>query len=401
MVLRRAVLNRAMAVVGYEFAEGDELASADYELDRGRALLRHVCAQDARKMVGDRIAFVAIGHKLLDDQMIDYLAWTNTTLLIRADALRRDDAQQIDRISALKRAGVAVGLQDGRAALQNPALADAIDVAFLSVAELLPPDLLQVSRQLSKQHPGLKLGIRGVETQEEFDACCRLNFAFFQGPFIRRRDEWSQTKVNPSALRISDLLGRIRAGAELEEIAEQIKLDPMISYRILRVANSAAVGATQDIISIRDAVLIVGREPLYRWLVLLLCVTAPTSPGQQALLENALARGRLMELLAGADSTAAMRQALFLTGMLSLLDVMFKVPMNSLMSQMTLPPEVTDALIRRSGSCARTLQLAEACEQGDAAHVGELCVKLGIDLDKFNQMLAEAGAWARESAQGI
>lgn len=404
VVMRQALLDRTMAVVGYEFAHAGELVSAEDELERDRALLRHVRGEDARKLVGGRIAFVSISCKLLFDRVIDDLSPTQTILLIRPAFSHQINALQgwvIDRISALKRAGVAVGLADGRAALESDALAEAISVAFFSVGELLPPDLLQASRQLSKQHPALKLGIRGLETQEEFDACCRLNFAFFNGPFIRRHEEWSQTRANPSALRICDLLGRMRKGAELEQIAEQIRLDPMISYRILRVANSAAVGATRNITSIADATLIVGREPLYRWLVLLLCVTAPASPGHQALLENALARGRLMELLAGPDSTVSLRQALFLTGMFSLLDAMLKVPMASLLSQMTLPSEVGDAISKRTGPCALALQLAEACEQCDEPLVQKLCVELHIELGTFNQTQAAAGAWARESAQGI
>jgi len=401
VVMRQAVLDRDMAVVGYEFGQVGSLNPAEHELDRDRALLRHVCAEDARKLVGDRIAFVSIAHKLLFDPMIDYLALTKTIPLIRATPSHRSNALHIDRISILKQAGIAVGLADGREALANVALAGAASVAFFSINEILLPDLLQISHQLSKRHPTLKLGIRGLETQEEFDACRRLHFVFFHGPFIRRREEWSQTRASPSAWRICDLLSRMRKEAKLEELAEQIKLDPMIAYRILRVANSAAVGATRVITSIRDATLIIGREPLYRWLVLLLCVSAPSSPGQQAVLENALARGRLMELLAGPGVTASVRQVLFLTGMFSLLDVMLKVPMKSLLSQMSLPPEVGDAISRRTGPCAPSLQLAEACERSDEAQIKELCASLGVDLGSFNQMLAVAGAWARESAQGI
>jgi len=401
VVMRQAVLNRDMVVVGYEFAQVASLSPAEHELDRDRALLRHVCGEDARKLVGERIAFVSIGPKLLFDPMIDYLALTKTVPLIRATPSHQINAIQIDRIAMLKQAGVAVGLADGREALENAALAGVLGAVFFSIDEILPPDLLRTSRQLSKQHPDLMLGIRGLETQEEFDVCHRLRFTFFHGPFIRRREKWSRNRASPVAWRICELLSLMRKDATLEDIAEQIKLDPMISYRILRVANSAAVGGTREITSIRDAAMIIGREPLYRWLVLLLCVSAPASPGQQAVLENALARGRLMELLAGPDSTVSARQVLFLTGMFSLLDVMLKVPMSVLLSQMALPPEVDNAISHRTGPCARALQLAEACEASDETLVRDLCAGFGIDLGAFNQMLAAAGAWARESAQGV
>lgn len=400
VVNRQAVLSSEMAVLGYEFAQVGDLASAEYESERDRALLTYVCSEDARRLVGDRIAFVSIGHKILFDRMVDDLAGTRTIPLIRTASLDNGNTL-IRRISALKQAGVVVGLADGRAVLESHALAHAVGTAFFSIATSLLPDLLQVTHLLATQQPALILGVRGLETQEEFDACRRMNFTYFHGPFIRRREEWSPAQVNPGALRICDLLARMRKGAELGELAEQIKRDPMISYRILRFSNSAAVGATRDITSIADAALIIGREPLYRWLVLLLCVAGPSLPGHQALLESALARGRLMELLAEPDSTVSMRQVLFLTGMFSLLDVMFKVPMDSLLSQMTLPAELSDALLNRTGPCALLLQLAEACEHGDEALVIDSCAELRVNVAALNQSLAAAGAWAHESALGI
>jgi EAL and modified HD-GYP domain-containing signal transduction protein len=401
VVIRQAVLNRDMAVIGYEFTQTGQPASAEQQLERDRALLRHATSDDARALVGERAAFVAMGHKLLFDREVEALAGSGVLPLLRPDAAEKINDLHVDRIAALRRIGVRTALACGRAALENEALAAFAGAAFFNVSEFLPPDLLRVSRQLSRSHPALKLGVCGVETQDEFDACSRMNFAYFHGPFIRRRGEWSQSRADPGALRICDLLARLRKGAELAEIAEQIRLDPMISYRILRVANSAAVGASRDITSIRDATLIIGREPLYRWLVLLLCITAPATPAQQVLLESALARGRLMELLAAPAAPPDLRQLLFLTGLFSLLDLMLRVPMQTLLAQMNLPPEVGAAIIGQTGPCALPLQLAEACERDDDPLAMELCVEMRLSLGRLNQLQTAAGAWARASAQGI
>jgi EAL and modified HD-GYP domain-containing signal transduction protein len=399
VVTRQAVLNRDMAVVGYEFAQTGLLDSAESELERDRALLLHATGADARALVAERVAFVTIGHQLLLDRQVDALAGSGIFPLLRPAAAI--NSLHIERIIALRKAGVPTALASGQAALDNEALAAAAGAAFFSVAEFLPPDLLRISRQLSKRHPGLKLGVVGIETQDEFDACSRMHFAWFHGPFVRRRGEWSQNRADPGALRICDLLSRLRKGAELAEIAGQISLDPMLSYRILRVANSAAVGASREITSIRDATLILGRDPLYRWLVLLLCVTGPAGREQQMLLEHALARGRLMELLAAPGAAPELRQLLFLTGLFSLLDLMLRVPMPALLAQLALPPEVGAAIIGHAGPCALPLQLAEACEHGNEPVLMELCVEMRLSISRLNQMQAAAGAWARASAQGL
>ncbi len=400
VVMHQALLNRDMAVNAYEFTHTSDVGEAEYEFERDRALLAHVRGEDARKLTGTRTAFVSIAGKLLFDRGIDALAGTTTVPLVRRGA-QELNALQIHRIAVLARAGVPVALADGRTALANETLAKSVSVVFFSVTDFLPPDLLQIARRLSRQNPALGLGIRGLETQEEFDACKRMGFSYFHGPFIRRRGDWQENRVNPGALRICDLLSRVRKGATVEEIAEQIRLDPMISYRILRLANSAAVGASRTITSIRDAIVILGSDPLYRWLVLLLCVTAPATPGQQVLLEGALTRARLMELLAAPQVTTRARQTLFLTGLFSMLDLILQVPMATLLSQLPLPPEAIDAIAGRRGPCALPLQLAEACELSDDALVMELCVEMGLNPATFNDTMTTAAAWARESAQAI
>lgn len=398
-VMREAVLDRGMGVTGYAFSLADAASPTRYELERDKTLLQYVCGESARKLVGDRLSFVSIGQKMLAEPMVEFLALAKTTPVLRAASPAVGEDLPIERLLALKRAGVSVGVEDGRALMNSEALANAVSVAFFPVIGILPPDLLQMSRHLLGQYPELRLGIRGVETQEEFDACSRLGFSYFQGPFIRRREQWSQHQVSASALRICDLLARMRKGAELDEIAEEVRLDPMISFRILRLANSAAAAVTQPVTSIRDAMLINGRDALYRWFVMLLCSSTAESPTHQALVEIALARGRLMELLAPADANPASRQSLFLTGMLSLLDVMLKVPMPAILSQLTLPPEVSEAVANRSGPCAQLLQLAEACDQGDQPRIMALAGEINIDLDILNQATADAGAWARQSLQ--
>ena len=56
-----------------------------------------------------------------------------------------------------------------------------------------------------------------------------------------------------------------------------LKRDPALSFKLLRYINSAGFGLSCEVQSIRHAVSILGMQPLYRWLSLLL-VTAGTGP---------------------------------------------------------------------------------------------------------------------------
>ncbi len=58
------------------------------------------------------------------------------------------------------------------------------------------------------------------------------------------------------AIRVLELCRR--QDSESQEIAEVIMSDPALSGRLLKYANSAAVGVGRDVTSVRDAVLIMG-----------------------------------------------------------------------------------------------------------------------------------------------
>jgi len=88
----------------------------------------------------------------------------------------------------------------------------------------------------------------------------------------------------------------------------------MLSYRLLRYINSAAMGLRQTVTSIEHALVLIGRQNMYRWLTLLLFGSAQNSPYAAALQETALARGRFMELIGERAFAKAERDSLTESG---------------------------------------------------------------------------------------
>lgn len=398
IVMRQAILRRDLNVAGFEFARRSDGETDGGGLQRDRALVHYALGAEARGIVGRRMTFFPIAEELLFDPLIEGIPQLGPIPLVRVGSAGRNPAALVERIAALKRKGIAVGLADGNAALENGALASVVSIAFFPVSNIAPPDLAGLVRRLSAKHPMLQLGARGLQSHEEFEACDRLGFKYFQGPFITRREDWGNNRVAPTTLKVSALLERMRNGADAPEIAEKIRLDPMLSLRILRFANSASFGLSRETVSIKHALVVIGRDALYRWLVLLLYSTASARPGYQAVLETALARARLMESVAPAGGPAAVRENLFLTGMFSLLDVMLQVNAQALLEHLVLSGDVRDAILGYRGPCALPLQFAEACESGHA-RIEEFSGQLGIDAATLNRLQAGAARWAIESVQ--
>jgi TPR repeat protein len=216
----------------------------------------------------------------------------------------------------------------------------------------------------------------------------------FIGSFAAHRRDWTNKTVDPGTVRLFNLVNSLRAGAEMDVIIKDVKLDPLLSYRILCHANSAAIGSQRKILELKDAILLLGREPLFRWLVVLMCASTPNAIENSALLENALARGRMMELLAR-EMSIEPSEGFFLTGVLSLLDVILQVPSPALLAALDLPDDVKAALTKRTGPYSALLRLVEASEKNDATGAKDLCTELGIEHRKFCEIQTEAMNWVR------
>ena len=399
VVLRQAVLTRDRKVAGYEFIQPVETDSCEVDSKREQSFLKHLESMMASAMLGKRRAFTTIPARLLFDPLLEKLARAGVIVLVRFDPGAKDLSPAAARMQDLRNAGMRLGLADARIALEHPALGNCASLGFLPVDRIIPPDLLQSVRLLTSRYPQIQLCASGVNTYEEFEVCRRLRMHGFIGSFATHRRDWQKNTVDPGTVRLCRLVNSMRAGAEMDSIVKDIKLDPLLSYRILVHANSAAVGAQRKILALKDAILLIGLEPLFRWLVLLLCSSAPSRYEDSALLENALARGRMMEMLAGKISPAP-REDFFLTGVLSLLDVILQLPAAALFEALDLPEEVKVALQERKGPYAGLLRLAEASEQAQIEGVNALCAELGIDPLILNRVQTEAMNWARGQNPG-
>jgi EAL and modified HD-GYP domain-containing signal transduction protein len=138
-----------------------------------------------------------------------------------------------------------------------------------------------------------------------------------------------------------------------------------------------------------------GYAPLYRWLVLLLA-TASTSGYSPVLMETAVVRGRLAELL-GATRLRGEGEHLFVAGMFSLLDRLLGLPMREVLESVPLPDEVVKALVGREGRYGPYLALAEACELNSKL-VASLADSLDIRPLEVNKAHLSALAWAQSVA---
>jgi len=231
-----------------------------------------------------------------------------------------------------------------------------LDIQLLGLDNL--PPLLQKLRPYQ-----LELLADKVETQDEFRRCLEMGFALYMGYFLNKPEPVKGKKITGNKVVLLQLLAELQRPAATAQSIEQVALhDPALTYRILRVVNSAAFNLQREISSLSHAISLLGIEQIKRWVMLFLTNSDNNKPDE--LTRNMLVRGRFCELLAemmGRDEPVNH----FIVGLLSQLDVLLDMSMEDLMAQVPLQQDMKAALLTREHSYGELLRQVELYERGE------------------------------------
>ncbi len=402
-VCREAVLGQDQRIAGHHFQLRE---SARNRIRHSSRLIQHVYADvlvlslathDVGRLLGHRLAFIDIPDSFADRECLSSLPPANTVLCLMT--LPDEDAPETsalaDTLTKLRGRGYSVALPSPDLAPSlTPHLALA-DYVLLDAASLDASSFERLNATLSQLGARPKLIARGIPTTEHFRFCLDHGVGLFQGPFITGREDWSDNHVKPSTVRLSELVARLRADADTRELVDFIKHEPALSLRLLRYVNSAGGGLQTPVSSIETALQLVGRDRLARWLMLLLCNQGAQGAGASSALDTALVRARFMELGATGDETTS-PDALFLTGLLSLIDVVLHVPLERALGSLSVSTDIAQAIVAGQGPNAALLALAKACEQADGDALSTLAEECGLRAAQISHNQFEALLWASE-----
>ncbi len=348
-------------------------------------------------LTGGTLAFVNLTREFLMARL--YELFDPKTVVVELLETVEPDAEVVAECERLVGMGYTLALDDFVNAPGYEPLLRLARIVKIDVLDRPEAELRQVAAELRPY--GVRLLAERVETAEVRDRCLRLGYTLFQGYFYSRPQVVSHRELGVEQTAVVRLMNLLDDASVADGAVEDaFKGDPSLSYKLLRIANSAAFGA-RGVSSIGHALRMVGRKPLHRWLTLLLVssVAAQSAVARELALQ-ALARGRLAELVAERSGRRSEAGPLFLTGLFSLLDALLRMPMDGVLAPMHIAPEVRSALLSRSGPYAAALALVEAQEHGDWCAVDDAAAAVGIAPAAVSAAYAEALAWAAERLAG-
>ena len=371
---RQPILNREQTLIAYELLfrrarEGD--ANVTDDLSATASVIAHASELGMEQVIGGSLGFFNVDGAVLMSDFIKFLPPQKVILEI-LETVEATPAI-VARVAELCQAGYKFAIDD--------VTGDSQDLRrFLPHVTIIKVDIAQIARAdiaplcAAMKKAGKILLAEKVETIEEFELCMAAGFDFFQGYYFARPIVIAGKKLTPSQMTVIRIMALLDADADTVELERCIKHDAAIGITLLRLVNTAAVGAARRIDTLSQALMVLGRRQLYRWLQIMLY--AEPQRGRQSispLLMMATTRGKLLELMAQKSFAGdrAMADRAFAVGIMSLMEALFGIPMANILEQMPVADEVRGALLAHEGIFGDMLNLVEYLERlqgsGDSA----------------------------------
>ena len=334
---RRAVMDRRLQVFAYELglhtrAEIDTLA-------------------------GDRLSFVNITADFLRRGLAKRLPADQVALQIdRSTAVRPELWRELIELNEV---GYLIIVDDF---LVRPDSLPLLEIAGMVKFDMrrLTPDNLRVQVAALSGYP-IKTIATGVESYATFEDCMQTEIDLFQGAFFLRPRHFARTLADSRHLSRLRLIAAVQDPAvELERLDDIISTDMGISYRLLRLINSAYFSLPQPVGSVHHALVMLGIEQVRMWTVLIALAEFDDRPSE--LVRTTLTRARMCELIAGATG-AATPAAHFTVGLFSLVEALADIRMADALDEFRLAEDVRAALLHRAGAMGEVLCEVEAFDE--------------------------------------
>ncbi|MGQ0646514.1 MAG: EAL and HDOD domain-containing protein [Gemmatimonadaceae bacterium] len=388
-LVRQPVFDRSDSAVGYEL----RFRPAE---DGSDPFARSYMSGSFEFLRSGLPAWVRATRQQLLDRIFDTPEPQALVVLVPPDVGADDEV--VECVARLARQGVKIALDE----FELPRQTGSPILRLLQYAAMVRIDLrCQDPAVLGALVAALKRQNKVVVADHVLDAklhkaCLALGFEVFQGPHFSRPEPLPAAEIPTSTATALRLLSLARDPNTPErELERVISADPGITYQLLRIVNSAALGG-RGITSITHALRLVGRDNVMRWLGLASATSRTGKRGaDDELIRQTVQRAHFCEQLA-LPGTGLDKGTLFLMGLFSLLDAVFRMPMSEVLERVSLDDDVKQALLDRTGPYADPMMIVESYELGLWEAAGEAAGRIGLDPTRLPGIYAECVQWAME-----
>lgn len=304
------------------------------------------------------------------------------------------DAEVIAACERLKRAGYLLAMDDFIYKDEYKPLIDLtnfIKVDFLLTGKDERSSLVQLFSPR-----GIHFLAEKVETQAVLQEAMETGYKYFQGYFFSKPKIISGRDIPAYKLHYFRILQEIhRSELDFRQLAEIIKQEVSLSFKLLRYINSAFFGLRCRISSIIQALALLGEKEIRNW-VSLIALANMGGDKPEELVVQSIIRGKFCEFMAPHFGLARRKEDLFLMGIFSLIDAILDRPLTDIMKEIPIAQDIKNALQGERNRLRDVYEYVLASEGGDWKKLSEMVSRIRMDETVPFQLYLEAVKWGHQ-----
>ncbi|KOA19514.1 biofilm formation regulator HmsP [Clostridium homopropionicum DSM 5847] len=396
-VARQPILDKNNKVIAYELLFRSSMNNSFSNSDGDKATLEVINNSFINigidKIVGNKKAFINFTEKILKSDVVDILS----PKLIVIEVLENvEPTEEIFNVcKSLKNKGFILALDDfvfNSKYINLLKIADIIKVDFTITKGYERKRIIELVK-----NKNIKFLAEKVETVEEFKQAVAFGYSYFQGYYFSKPLIVSEKMIPENKLVNLKILRELnKEHFSMDNLINLIKRDIALSYKFLKLINSANFGFKSRITSLNQAAALLGEEEVKRWLYFIVVNTIGEDK-PEIITVNTLTRARFSELIFEAIDLKEKAFHGYLTGMLSMMDVILDRPMYEILNELLILPDVKEALLgERVNIYSKILNLVISYEKGQWTKVFSIAKELKLDEKCLPRAYIDAIQWAKE-----
>lgn len=399
LLARQPIFNRDMQVVAYELlyraGKGNKATIADGDTASTQVLLNTFAELSVKNVVGNHKAFINFTRELMEAE----LPFDTSQLVIEVLESETVNSHLLHILKDLRQNGFTIALDDFELTPASEPL--------LAYADIVKLDVLALPEEKLKQHIthlknlGLQIVAEKIESFDMLAHCKTLGCDMFQGYFLERPAVIEGRRLSENKQAVLRLLTKLNEpDVTFEEIEKIIACDPVLSFKLLRLVNSAAFGLPRTIESMRQALTLLGLNVIKNWAGLIAMTKLEQKPTELSTL--ALSRAKLCELMASGIHPKHDCARFFTVGLLSMMDAFLDTPLEQIVTDIQLSDDLKSALLHHTGEEGKFLHTVVLYERGDWGAIDwEYLEKKAINPGELTELYLQTLNWVDNTQLAI
>ncbi len=366
-VARQPVFTVDKETYGYEllFREGLENAfpGVDGSIATSKVLSDTFFTLGIDKITGPRPGFINFTRDLIVDETPRLFPKNKFVIEVLEDI--DADGDVLMALDMLKQKGYVIALDDFQF---DKSKAPLVKLSEIIKVDIMATPLKSIALQVEylRKKGNVTLLAEKVETYQEFEQAKRLGFTLFQGYFFSKPEVLANKSIPSVKNNLLDLIAEAdNPDMDTVRIAGIIKNDVSISYKLMRLINSAYFKRVNEIETIKDAVSYLGSDELKKF-ISVVAVAGLNENKPDELTRLSITRARMAELMGNSVKTPGFSpERLFTVGLFSMLDAMLDMPMETVLENLSFSARIKDALLGKIKTVNSILGMIQCFERGD------------------------------------